>query len=112
MSKALKIDNSQSKLFQNRLSAQLNLRHPIFIMSAQIDWNYFEQEFGLLYKDVAGQPPKPIRLMVGLMLLQHMEGLSDEEVVSKWVENPYWQYFYGYDFLQWELPIDPSSMVR
>ena len=50
--------------------------------------------------------------MTGLMMLQHMEGLSDERVVEKWVENPYWQYFCGYDFLQWEMPIDPSSLTR
>ena len=45
-------------------------------------------------------------------MLQHMGGLSDESVVEKWVENPYWQYFCGYDFLQWEVPIDPSSLTR
>jgi len=28
------------------------------------------------------------------------------------VENPYWQFFCGYDFLQWEFPIDPSSLTR
>jgi IS5 family transposase len=50
--------------------------------------------------------------MVGLMLLQHMHGLSDEQLVLQWVQNPYWQYFCGYDYLQWELPSDPSSMTR
>ena len=29
-----------------------------------------------------------------------------------WVENGYWQYFCGYDHLQWQLPIDPSSLTR
>ncbi len=27
-------------------------------------------------------------------------------------ENPYWQAFCGYDYLQWELPVDDSSMTR
>ena len=45
-------------------------------------------------------------------MLQHMDGISDEAVVKKWVENPYWQYFCGYDFLQWQFPIHPSSMTR
>jgi transposase, IS5 family len=29
-----------------------------------------------------------------------------------WVENAYWQYFCGYDHLQWKLPINPSSLTR
>jgi transposase, IS5 family len=28
------------------------------------------------------------------------------------MENPYWQYFCGFDYLQLALPIDPSSLVR
>ena len=50
--------------------------------------------------------------MVGLSYLQHTCALSDEEVVARWVENPYWQYFCGFDYLQLALPIDPSSLVR
>jgi len=50
--------------------------------------------------------------MVGLLLLQHLHSLSDEQVVRGFVENPYWQFFCGYDFLQWEFPINPSSLTR
>ena len=50
--------------------------------------------------------------MIGIIKLQHMEGVSDEEVVTHWVQNPYWQYFCGYDHLQWGFPIDPSSLTH
>lgn len=110
--KPQKINTAQSELFKNRLSNQLNPRDPLFILAGQINWSFFEEECGVLYTDGPGQPPKPVRLMVGLMLLQHMHGLSDEQVVHQWVKNPYWQYFCGYDYLQWELPSDPSSMTR
>lgn len=96
----------------NRLSNQLNPRDPLFILTGQINWAFLEESFGSHYTDGPGQPPKPIRLMVGLMMLQHMHGLSDEQVVSQWVQNPYWQYFCGFDYLEWELPSDPSSMTR
>jgi IS5 family transposase len=107
-----KINTAQSELFKSRLSSQLNPKDPLFILSHQINWSFFEEECGVLYSDGSGQPPKPIRLMVGLMMLQHMNGLSDEQVVYQWVQNPYWQYFCGYDYLQWELPCDPTSMTR
>jgi IS5 family transposase len=107
-----KTDTRQSELFKSRLSNQLNPRDPLFILTHQINWSVFEEEFGSFYRAGPGQPPKPIRLMVGLIMLQHMHGLSDEQVVHQWVQNPYWQYFCGYDYLQWELPSDPSSLTR
>lgn len=112
MSKPPRIDHRQSELFRNRLSCQLNPDHPLMILAKQIRWDVLEAEFSPLYVAEAGHPPKPIRLMVGLMMLQHKEGLSDEQAVAKWVENPYWQYFCGYDYLQWDFPIHPSSLTR
>ena len=50
--------------------------------------------------------------MVGLHYLKYAFDQSDESVVERWVENPYWQYFCGFDYLQHEFPIDPSSMSR
>ena len=38
--------------------------------------------------------------MVGLHYLKHSYDLSDEETVERWVENPYWQHFCGFDALR------------
>jgi IS5 family transposase len=110
--KPAKIDTSQSDLFRERLSNQLNPQEPLFILAGQINWSWLEEAFGKEFTQGPGQPPKPIRLMVGLMMLQHMNGLSDEEVVNQWVQNPYWQYFCGFDTFQWKVPADGSSMTR
>lgn len=112
MSKPREIETRQDDLFRNRLSVQLNPKHPLFMLTGQINWQKLEAEFAPLYQAELGYPPLPIRLMVGLTMLQHMEGLSDEQVVLKWVENPYFQYFCGYDHFQWDFPINPSSMTR
>ncbi len=50
--------------------------------------------------------------MVGLSYLQHTFNLSDEAVVQRWIENPYWQWFCGCEYFQHELPCDPSSPTR
>lgn len=112
--KPSQINNNQDNLFQSRLSNQINPRHEMVILSKMINWDGLEMEFSSFYIDngKGGQPPKPVRLMVGLLLLQHLHSLSDEQVVRGFVENPYWQFFCGYDFLQWELPIDPSSLTN
>ena len=110
-----KIDNRQEDIFKSRLSNELNPKHEMMILSRLIPWDSLEVEFADLYqsmRNVGGQPPKPIRLMIGILLLQHLHNLSDEQVVRGWVENPYWQFFCGYDFLQWNFPIDPSSLTR
>jgi IS5 family transposase len=99
-------------LFRARLSQQLDQRHPLVRLAGLLDWAVFEDRFGPLYHPHVGRPGIPIRLMVGLSYLQHTCALSDEEVVARWVENPYWQYFCGFDYLQLALPIDPSSLVR
>jgi IS5 family transposase len=112
--KANKTDNSQGELFRDRLSNQINLRHELIQLSELINWEELEEKFGAIYKDSekVGQPPKPIRLMVGLVLLQNMHKISDEQAVRQWLENVYWQYFCGYDYLQWEEVVDSSSLTR
>jgi IS5 family transposase len=50
--------------------------------------------------------------MVGLHYLKHAFDESDESVIDRWVENPYWQYFCGFDYMQHECPIHPTSMVK
>lgn len=70
--KPSKIDTAQSNLFMNRLSNQLNPRDPLFIMASEVNWSFFEEAFSAYYPDGPGQPPKPVRLMIGLMLLQHL----------------------------------------
>jgi len=109
-----KITNHQEELFRNRLSNQLNPRHELLQLSKMIPWDSMEEEFAKIFdeKQAVGRPARPVRLVVGLLLLQHMHNLSDENVVRMWVENAYWQYFCGYDHLQWKLPIDSSSLTR
>ena len=99
-------------LFRNQLSHLLNQRHALYQLAARIDWQSFEEEFGPLYCDHNGAPGKPIRLMVGLEYLKQIYDLSDDQVVVRWVENPYWQYLCGEDYFQYEIPIDPSSLSR
>jgi transposase, IS5 family len=99
-------------LFRARLSNQLDLKHPLIRLAGLIEWESFETEFGSLYHETLGRPGKPTRLMVGLTYLKHSYNLSDEQVCERWLENPYWQFFCGFDYLQHRLPIEPSSLTR
>ncbi len=106
-----KKNGGQDHLFRDRLGNILNMRHELCRLAEVVDWDFLEEHFGRHYSE-KGRPAIPIRLMVGLSYLEYAFGLSDEEVVSRWVENPYWQYFCGEEFFQHELPINPSSLSR
>ena len=83
-------DRSQRSLFFS-LESTLNHDHPLFILANKIDWAMFEREFSPLYCPDNGRPAKPIRLMVGLLILKHVRDLSDENVVEQWSENNYYK---------------------
>ena len=50
--------------------------------------------------------------MVGLSYLSRIYNLSDQAVVERTMENPYWQYFCGFEYFQKTLPTDPSNLTR
>src|SRR4030042_5965344 len=102
----------QGDLFRAHISQILNRNHPLYVLGSQIDWSIFEREFGPLYVENFGRPGLPIRLVVGLHYLKYAYNESDEPVVERFLENPYWQYFCGFEYFQHEVPLDPSSLVR
>lgn len=105
------LDNS-ADLFRSQLSQMLNMEHPLIRLSKRMNWEHLEAKIDVIYRNGAGQPPLPTRLLVGLHYLKYTFNESDESVVERWVENPYWQYFCGYEYLQHELPLHPTSLTR
>ena len=86
--------------------------HPLYRLAEAIDWSRFESEFGALYAEATGRPGLPTRLMVGLHYLKYLFDESDESVVEKFIENPYWQFFCGSEYFEHELPCHPTSLVK
>lgn len=91
---------------------QLDQKHPLFFLADQIDWQSFEDAFAPLYCLDNGRPAKPIRLMVGLLMLKHIRNISDESVVEQWAENSYYQYFCGEDSFVPSAPCEASELVH
>ncbi|GAB1394879.1 IS5-like element IS1478 family transposase [Rhodocyclaceae bacterium] len=122
-------------LFRNRLENMIDLRHGLVKLAGIMPWERICEAVesyipgttptnkakgnGLFGEVVlagklsnAGQPPLPTRLLVGLHYLKHAYDCSDDEVVERWAENPYWQFFTGEEFFQTKLPCDSSSLTR
>ena len=68
------------ELFRSRLETIVDARHPLVRLAKLIDWRRFDEAFGAVYTDGVGRPVLSTRLMVGLNMLKHMDGLWDEAV--------------------------------
>jgi IS5 family transposase len=98
------------RLFQAQLDNQINLDHPLCKLADEIQWSRFDEAYAAFYCEDNGAPGLPTRLMVGLQYLKYTYDLSDEELVRRWLENPYWQYFCGETHFQNKFPCDPTSL--
>ena len=104
--------SEQPELFRSALPNLVDRRHPLVRLAGLIEWERFAVAFGPLYREGVGRPGLPTRLMVGLHLIKHMDGLSDDAVCARFLDSPYVQLFCGETHFQHALPLDRSSMTR
>jgi len=64
------------------LRDQLDQKHPLYQLANKINWSFFEDAFKKYYSEKMGNPAKPIRLMVSLLILKYVRNVSDENVVK------------------------------
>ncbi len=102
----------QDDLFKTRLVDLINPGHKLCRLAGLIDWEMLEREISPKFSSKTGAPGLPVRLVAGLMYLQHAYNVSDEAVVEHWLESPYWQYFCGETFFQHQFPCHPTSLTR
>ena len=101
----------QTNFFGTDLLQQLDYNDPLIQLAQAISWNEFEQSFSEYYTKSTGSPSKPIRLMVGLLMLKQLEDLSDEKVVLQFKRNPYYQVFCGLTELSNKPPCHSTELV-
>lgn len=79
----------------------------------QIPWERIEEEYASLFPGKSGNVAKPVRLVLGALLIQEEYGWSDEETAAMIRENPYMQFFCGYRaFDDSAPPFNPTCMSR
>ena len=109
------ITESQSQLFEDagpRLVDFIDMKHPLVKMADQMQWELFENHWQALFSDAGGPMANSGRRVGALLMLKHMEALSDERLIDVWLTNPYYQYFSGETHFQHKPPADPTSLGR
>ena len=102
----------QTNLFGTDLLQQLDRNDPLLRLADAIAWRELDQAFSRHYTQGHGRPAKPIRLMVGLLMLKQLENLSDEALVLQFKRNPYYQAFCGMTEFSLKLPCDSTELVH
>jgi IS5 family transposase len=103
---------NQPKLYSGEFLEQLNPRHELLLLLRFINWEALDSRYGASFTIRHGRPSLPTRVVIGLLLLKYMFDQSDESVCERFVENPYWQVFCGFQTFQHKPPCDPTSLVR
>jgi len=96
-------------LFRARLDQIINMKHELVLLAGKIEWDWIDDEIAPLYSE-NGRPGIETRFMIGLLLLKHINGLSDEGVCERWVHDPYFQFFTGEEFFQHAFPHERSDL--
>jgi len=96
-------------LFRARLDQIINMKHELVQLAGKLDWDWIDGEIAPLYSG-KGRPGITTRFMIGLLLLKHIYGLSDEGVCERWVHDPYFQCFTGEEFFQHAFPHERSDL--
>lgn len=102
---------AQPDFFKVMLCDLVSKSHELVLLRDAIDWQGIEAALEPAYSR-EGRPSVPVRMMAGLTFLKYMYGLSDQDVLDHWCENPYWQYFCGGEFFEHKPPTDQATMSR
>jgi Transposase DDE domain./Transposase domain (DUF772). len=112
---AASTEKKQRRLFENQGPALvdfIDMKHPLVRMADQMQWEVFESHWQTQFSTAGGPMANSGRRVAGLLMLKHMEALSDERLMTLWVTNPYFQYFCGETHFQHKAPADPTSLIR
>lgn len=74
-------------------------------------WEKIEYEYMRNFCGQEGQIAKPARLAFGALYIQTAEGFTDEQTRRHIQENPYLQYFCGFEVYTTQSPFDASMMT-
>ena len=102
----------QLELGKALLSSFLNMKDELVLLGNAINWKHLCESFGKSFHVSQGRPGLSTRLMVGLTYLKYLHNLSDEKVIKQFSQNPYWQYFCGFNYFQTQMPCEGSSLTR
>ena len=98
--------------FKSPFERELNPKNRWVILAGLIPW---DEICSIYLKNVpassTGRPALNPRIVIGSLIIKHMNNLDDREAVDQMAENIYMQYFLGYTSFTNQPPFDASLYV-
>ncbi len=106
------IDDKTRSLFPDffHFGSSLDASNRWLKLSEVIPWGRMDELYRKYFSETAGRPAVNGRLICALLVLKRITGLSDEEVVNMFSENPYIQAFCGRKYFDRNPDINPSIL--
>ena len=97
--------------FNQTCGMQLDSNNEYIRLADKIDWEHLEEGYANLFPSEKGNPAKPLRMVLGALLVQKKKKLSDRKLVKEIEENPYVQYFMGLPRFTSKCPFTAPALV-
>lgn len=99
-------------LFEQPFEFRFDPNNRWVILAQFIDWLQIDQSYRqTMTTNKGGGHGLSSRVVVGAMIIKHIEKLSDEHTIAVIQENPYMQYFLGLSSFSTKPVFDPSLFV-
>lgn len=93
-------------------SGKLNNENRWVQLANLIPWDEFEKEYAFMFPSDRGNVAKPVRMALGILIIQARCGYTDRETIHQITENPYLQWFIGLKEFQLTRPLTPAALVK
>ena len=98
--------------FETPFDNKLNPDNRWVKLKSIVPWDIFAAKYLSLMNTKIGRPSVPPRIVLGSLIIKHLENLSDEGVILAIQENIYMQYFVGLSSFTTERVFVPSLFVE
>jgi hypothetical protein len=98
--------------FETPFEQQLTTENRWVKMAKAIPWDSIVVYYDKLFTATEGRPPISGRVILGALMIKHIEGLSDRATILHIQENMFMQYFLGYTSFTNEEPFSDTLFVE
>jgi len=98
--------------FKTEFESKLDSKNRWVILAKVLDWDGFASIYSKKFSSTMGAKGIDARIIIGALIIKHIENKDDRGTIEAIKENPYMQYFLGFDHFSSNAIFDPSLFVH
>lgn len=98
--------------FETPFAQKLTTENRWVKMAHMVPWDNIIGHYDKLFQSAEGRPPISGRVILGAMMIKHIETLTDRRTIEHIQENMFMQYFLGYSSFTNEAPFSATLFVE